>query len=131
MKAPHDEFDAIYQQLKPKPTLRSITLVASMSLLALMLWFHYQPAPSDNSYINQLQSQISLMEHNLNQSRAATKSIKSTAEYENQLMLQQWLSHINNELQQSQSLHKTQRLLKAKWALLNDLKQPSTQPLLI
>lgn len=132
MPAPKDDFAAIFQQLnksksKQKP-MKVWSLAAGIALMAVGIMFFYQQSPSVDNQLNQtallqLQQQVSQLELQLQASNTVTVSNPGSTQLENQVMLEQWLAHLNSRLASTHNAQQQQNLLQAKLTVLQNLNQ--------
>ena len=129
MTPPADDFEAIYQQVKPVNDNKNImpwALAATLGLLTISLLFLNQTGPTDNQNLkmtgmDQLTQQIRALEQNLKSEATALVSQPGSALLENQVQLEQWLSVINDRLKQINNSQQRQTLLNAKRTVLQSL----------
>lgn len=130
MSPPKDDFAAIYQQLDKPKTLKKMvytwSVAAGIALIAIGVSFFYRYTPvSEKSHnetaIIQLQQQVSQLEQQLLTSDSAIVSNPGSTQLENEIMLEQWLDHLNKHLADSHSPENRQNLLQAKLTILQNL----------
>src|SRR5690554_3402930 len=138
MSPPKDDFAAIYQQLdKPKTLNRLIyawSVAAGIALMTIGVSFFYHHTPVSETSLNkaaiiQLQQQVSQLEQQLLTNDTAIVSNPGSAQLENEVMLEQWLDHLNKRLSESHNTQQKQSLLQAKLSVLQNLnpKNPTIE----
>ena len=132
---PRDDFDAIYQQVKPvKSTYRGLkawTIAAGIALMAVGLAWIYQPSTMTENAdrqltLSQLQQRIYQLEHTLNNHQHVIASDPGSSHLENRVLLEQWLKHLNGQLATTQNPLTQQNLLQAKLSVLQSLTPKQT-----
>lgn len=132
MPSPKDDFDHIYQQLDKPKTLNKMvypwSVAAGITLMAVSLTFFYRDMSiSSHSYnksaISLLNQQVSQLEQQLLTNTTINVSNPGSTQLENEVMLEQWLEHLNQRLAANQNTETQQRLLQAKLTVLKNLNQ--------